>query len=79
MTLFSLMKTADSMLFDVVHRKAQFAMGDALNHTNEGEKKEKMGWSMLYQWLWIKQYLIQILCKKRTRKFSGLSGILTTQ
>lgn len=66
MTLFSLMKTADSMLFDVVHHKAQFAVGDALNHTNEVKKKKMMmGWSMLCQWFWIKQYLIQILYKKR--------------
>lgn len=37
-----------------------------------------MGWSMLYQWFWIIQYLIQILCKKRVHKSSGLNGILTT-
>lgn len=72
MALFSLMKTADSMLFDVVHRKAQFAVGDALNHANKGDGgREKMEWPMLYQWFWIKQYLTQILNKKRTHKFSG--------
>lgn len=41
MTLFSLMKTTNSMSLDVVHHKAQFSVGDVLNHTNEPKKIEE--------------------------------------